>query len=378
MSPGARLYVILTLIVAAVLPMQRAGGALPLPRYSVADVGTLGGTQSYARGINSHSDVVGSAETDATDQFGVPIRHAFIWQQGTLRDLGLLFGGSAEANAINDLGQVVGTEGAITEPPDQDVIGKAVIWDLTGGISYLPDRSARDCWDLSAALGINNRGEAVGWWLNCNHVGGAVFWKKQRGLYFLPPSRGDTGCDMAFAVNDRGEVAGTGGLYHAPLVGVLWKPGVRGQPLKISGNRPFANGNEPYSSAAAINQHGWIAGSAFQRTPQGSELERASVWTGSGFQYLPILPAFNQSRATAINGEGAVVGTLAVEAPNQPPTLEHACVWIDGLAVLDLNDRIPSSSGWVLQEAAGINDAGQIVGTGLHNGDQRGFVLTPQ
>jgi probable HAF family extracellular repeat protein len=29
----------------------------------------------------------------------------------------------------------------------------------------------------------------------------------------------------------------------------------------------------------------------------------------------------------------------------------------------------------VLQQAFGINDAGQIVGTGTHNGLQRGFLL---
>ena len=36
-----------------------------------------------------------------------------------------------------------------------------------------------------------------------------------------------------------------------------------------------------------------------------------------------------------------------------------------------------SGSGWVLVESKGINNRGQIVGTGLHHGKQRGFLLTP-
>ena len=43
----------------------------------------------------------------------------------------------------------------------------------------------------------------------------------------------------------------------------------------------------------------------------------------------------------------------------------------------DLNDLIPSGSGWVLTEAEGINEAGRIVGVGWLNGQQRGFLLTP-
>ena len=43
----------------------------------------------------------------------------------------------------------------------------------------------------------------------------------------------------------------------------------------------------------------------------------------------------------------------------------------------DLNKLIPAHSGWILTEASGINDAGQIVGSGTFHGAQRGFVLNP-
>jgi cellulose 1,4-beta-cellobiosidase len=43
-----------------------------------------------------------------------------------------------------------------------------------------------------------------------------------------------------------------------------------------------------------------------------------------------------------------------------------------------LNQLIPGTSGsWLLQSATGINDAGEIVGTGTTNGFQHAFLLTP-
>lgn len=43
----------------------------------------------------------------------------------------------------------------------------------------------------------------------------------------------------------------------------------------------------------------------------------------------------------------------------------------------NLNDLIPSGTGWVLEEARDISDTGFIVGWGTLNGDRRGFILIP-
>lgn len=45
--------------------------------------------------------------------------------------------------------------------------------------------------------------------------------------------------------------------------------------------------------------------------------------------------------------------------------------------MLDLNSLIPAVSGWELQFAGSINDAGQIVGQGRINGQSHAFLLTP-
>ena len=45
--------------------------------------------------------------------------------------------------------------------------------------------------------------------------------------------------------------------------------------------------------------------------------------------------------------------------------------------MMDLNDLVPTNSGWEMMEARGINTAGQIVGWGIHAGHTNAFLLTP-
>lgn len=57
-------------------------------------------------------------------------------------------------------------------------------------------------------------------------------------------------------------------------------------------------------------------------------------------------------------------------------TSPHAFFY-DRSAMKDLNNLIPAGSSWELNGAFGINDAGQIAGSGTHNGSTRAFLLTP-
>jgi probable HAF family extracellular repeat protein len=58
----------------------------------IRDLGTLGGDNSFALAINDAGQVVGWAETgEFYDEEGVvrPVRHAFLWENGTMYDLGV-------------------------------------------------------------------------------------------------------------------------------------------------------------------------------------------------------------------------------------------------------------------------------------------------
>src|SRR5205823_5956728 len=74
------------------------------------------------------------------------------------------------------------------------------------------------------------------------------------------------------------------------------------------------------------------------------------------------------------NASGVVVGASRVLGA----AVTHAFLHRDG-QMHDLNDLLPSGSGWVLETANGINDSGQIVGAGrLDPSDPpRAFLLTP-
>jgi probable HAF family extracellular repeat protein len=78
------------------------------------------------------------------------------------------------------------------------------------------------------------------------------------------------------------------------------------------------------------------------------------------------------SYASGINASGQVVGY------SQPTgdAAYHAFLY-NGVTMSDLNDLIPSGSGWVLREATGINDSGWIVGYGMIGGATHAFLLTP-
>jgi len=84
------------------------------------DLGTLGGPNSQPGlgGINSGSKVVGESQTSAVDQSNPPFLelHAFLWKKGAMHDLGTLGGFNSFAKAIDSEDRVVG--GAQTDEPD--------------------------------------------------------------------------------------------------------------------------------------------------------------------------------------------------------------------------------------------------------------------
>jgi len=68
----------------------------------MTDLGTFGGTASWATEINERGQVVGGSETTSGAE------HAFVWQDGKMTDLGTLGGRHTEATGINERGEIIG------------------------------------------------------------------------------------------------------------------------------------------------------------------------------------------------------------------------------------------------------------------------------
>ena len=105
----SRTLVVVTVVVMAVavalfgVGLRTADTQSTPSYYKVEDLGTLGGSRSYASAINDSGQVVGSSNL-AGDQNN----RAFLYKDGKMTDLGTLGGTSSEAKGINISGQVVG------------------------------------------------------------------------------------------------------------------------------------------------------------------------------------------------------------------------------------------------------------------------------
>jgi len=98
---------------------QPEGRAVVWDGDEVLDLGTFGGTESLAGGLNQRGWVVGGAENTEPDPFnfggnvvgGLPSPtawHAFLWTGGAIQDLGTLGGPDSFAEHVNDKGEVAG------------------------------------------------------------------------------------------------------------------------------------------------------------------------------------------------------------------------------------------------------------------------------
>ncbi len=107
------------------------------------DIGTLGGTTSYAKDINNSGQIVGYSATSSGET------HAFLYENGVMTDIGSE-GSNSIATAINNSGQIVGYTGDLMRDERAFLYDNGVMIDL--GTFHR---------DGSMALDINDSGQIV-------------------------------------------------------------------------------------------------------------------------------------------------------------------------------------------------------------------------
>ena len=226
-----------------------------------------------------------------------------------------------------------------------------------GALDFLPDLGGP-----SYAFHLNDPGAIVGVAYDTNEFAHAVEWRGGV-LVNLESLRAGT---QAFAIdiNNHGFVVGTSSDTLGVNRPVAWANG-RIEDLGT------ADPDTDWGVAHAVNDHGRIVGESAYIDSTGYH-GVATLWRRDGtVRSLGVLNAA-PSIAYDVNDHGQVVGQSDVSSGRG-----RAVLWLNG-SIFDLNDLIDGQSGWELNEARGINDRGQIVGTGLCPcGGQRGFLLTP-
>jgi probable HAF family extracellular repeat protein len=373
----------------SILTLMAAGSLLAVlataqtPRYTVTDLGTLGGTSSTAYGINYAGRVAGATSLSNGNT------HAFLAGPGdTMFDLGTLGGPNSEASGPNASYQApILAETSKKDPFGNDFCGFGTnliclpaIWN--GTMTPLPTLGGNN----GEALVINNQGQVIGLAENSTKDPTcappqvldyeAVLWGPNPGqVQALPPLPGDT-VGFAFGLNNYGQVVGTSGTCaNTPLLpfsygphAVLWQNGSATALANLGGSM--------LGVGVGINDLGQVVGGS----DLPSELSgfpfvqvHSTLYSQAGAEDLGTVGTDFSSLPTWINNNGEVVGASCDNMGNC-----RAFLW-QNKTMMDLNALVPANSPLYLMFAEGINDAGEIVGLALQTstGETHAFVATP-
>lgn len=302
--------------------------------YNIYDVGNLDEIPgSRGMDVNAGRQVVG---------FAFFPERAFLYDGGQMQDLGSLDGG-ALAFAINDGSQVTGES------------GRAFLWDSVNGMQDLGTLGGSG----SIGRGINNTGKIVGWSDIADGPGQHAFlWDSVDGMQDLG-TLGDIDFSVALDVNDNDQVTGLSDIEVGVSHAFLWD--------RVNGMQDLGALGGDSSRGLGINNSGQITGA----TTEGG-VDRAFLWDSvNGVQDLGTLGG-DSSLGSDINNRSQVVGYA------EDSSGERQAFLYDGDSMLDLcvlSNCI--DAGWEnLFEATGINDRGDIAGSGLINGERHAFLAT--
>src|SRR5436189_1583516 len=366
---------------AALTPAQAQGpqAIKAKTQYQVSNLPDFGGTSSGGNSINDQSWVAGySRQLDRN-------RHATLWRNSLLTDLGTLGGPNSSVtwNVKNTQGIIVGISQTATTPePNGENWSSAVFYSTPNNVGYinlgLVWKQGQQMRGLPPfpggnngfATGANNLGQVVGWAENGVHDRNCcctqvlqfrpAIWTlgPPDQIQDLPLIPGDSS-GAATAINDNGQIVGISGICdqavgrHTAKHAVLWE---NGTVTDIYPDPPAPWWNTP----TAINQHGDVVGFAGDPAFVEGNILHAFIWTkDNGIKTLKPLrghvPEHVDSEAYGINEAQQVVG-VSCDADQADC---RAVIWDHGVHPTDLNDLKGDYSAF-LALAKDINNKGEI------------------
>ena len=362
--------------------------------YSIAKLATLGGTRTQANSLNDRDWAAGFSTYAGNSD-----RHAVVWSERGIRDLGTL--GGANSSVVWPVKNVAGLVAGISQTATPDPLGEN--WSCSAFfVSHATGFTCRGfAWQGDTmrmlptlggnngfAAGANNRGEITGWAEtdqfdpSCEGAGPG---KSGQVLQFLPvvygpgdgqvralPLLAGDSSGAATAINDHGQAVGISGSCDQAVGrrtaahAVLWENGAVTDIGAGTLQAPFWN------TPMAINERGDVVGFAGDPADETGGVTHAFLWTREGgMRLLDPGPADN-STATGINAQREVVGYFV--AGNGAL---HGFVWDARNGMRDLND-LKQDYPNVIALATDINDAGEIVGRATDStGTRVAVVATP-
>jgi probable HAF family extracellular repeat protein len=250
------------------------------------DLGTLGGNDASANLVNDRGQIAGTSYTNdrANSTTGLPTFHPFLWDHGTMTDLGTLGGTFSAVNALNNRGEVVGLSSL-----EDDQVFHAFLWTPSEGLQDLQTLGG----DFAEATEINEAGEVVGWsFTPGDRATHAFLWRK--GELTDLGTVGSDPCSQDAAINSAGQIVGKsqGSDCSTPLHAFLWEKG--GPMVDLNALIP-AGSSLHLVWGLAINNHGEVTGIGL---PSGCAPE-GFLTCGHAFVLIPVCADGNEGCADA-------------------------------------------------------------------------------